>query len=400
MIEQVKKVFRQPPAMTEETHRATAFEIFFDLVFAFAITRVISFMTHSLTALTLAQGLLLLVLLWWSWTAYSWLGNQARADRGLIQAGMLVAMAALFVAALVMPDAWGRGTGTLNGPLTLALAFTVVRVVYLALYLYAADDRRLRLQLLLDTIPQSLAWIALISGALLGETAQTALWALAFVIDFGGGRITSSFSGWKLRSPSHFAERFGLVLTIALGESLASVGAGAGFSVTSGRALVAASIGFVTAVCLWWLYFVRVASAAGRALAQAPDTRRAEIARDAYTLAHFPLIAGIIYIALGIRETLAHVTGTSSPPGGTSLGWAGVAALYGGVVLYLCGRTLFVRLTVRSTPAAPLITAGATLLLLPATLHIPALAALGLVSALLIGLVGYERLSSRKREQG
>src|SRR3984893_1729092 len=135
------------PAGTAESHRVTSFEIFFDLVFVFAITRVVSFMARSLTALTLARGLILLLLLWWSWTAYVWLGNRVRTDRGLVRAGMLVVMAALFGAALVMPDAWTRHTGTVDAPLILAAAFIVVRLVYFGLHLAAAaNDRRLRVQ--------------------------------------------------------------------------------------------------------------------------------------------------------------------------------------------------------------------------------------------------------------
>lgn len=101
----VETVAWHRPAMTAESHRVTSFEIFFDLVFVFAITRVGSFMARSLTAATLARGLILLLLLWWSWTAYVWPGNRVRTDQGLVRSGMLVVMAALFIAALVMPDA-------------------------------------------------------------------------------------------------------------------------------------------------------------------------------------------------------------------------------------------------------------------------------------------------------
>src|SRR5260370_1016391 len=102
---------------------------------------------------------------------------------------------------LVMPDAWGTSAATMGAPLIPALAFAVVRMAYLALYLYvAADDRRLRVQLLLDAIPQSLGLSTLIGGAMLGGAAQTVLCAAAFAIDFGGARITSNFSGYKLRS--------------------------------------------------------------------------------------------------------------------------------------------------------------------------------------------------------
>jgi low temperature requirement protein LtrA len=384
---------RRGPAVTEESHRATSFEIFFDLVFVFAITRVISFMTHSLTFLTLAQGLILLLLLWWSWSAYAWLGNQTRVDQGLIQVGMLVVMAALFVAGLVMPDAWG-GRKSLDAPPIVAITFAVVRVVYISSYLYAAgDDRRLRIQLLLETIPQSMALVAIIIGAVLGGTALTVLWAGAFVIDFGSGRISSTLiGGFHLRSPAHFAERHGLVLIIALGESLVSVGVGAGPSITSGIVLVAAGIGFVIAVGLYWLYFANVQEITSRALGEASEVRRAQIGRDAYTFAHFPMIAGILYMAVGIEEVVAHVARGGSTVGGAPLDWPALIALFGGAALYLVGRMTFLLFATKSSSQAQLVVAVASLLVIPAARHLPALAALGLVGALLICLVGYEQL--------
>jgi low temperature requirement protein LtrA len=377
--------------MTGESHRVTAFEIFFDLVFVFAITRVVSFMTQSLTALALVRGLILLLLLWWSWTAYVWLGNRVRADRGLVRAGMLVAMASLFVAALVMPDAWSRSAGTLDAPLILALTFTIVRVVYFGLHLSSAvDDRGLRAQLMVDAIPQSLAQIMLIVGAALAGSWQTALWATAFAIDFGGGRIASGLGGWKVRSPGHFAERYRMVLIIVLGESLISAGTGAGNSVTAATVLFAALLGFVAVVCLWSLYFADVAGAAQSALERASGARRAQIARDAYTMVHFLLIAGVIYVALGIREVLSDMSGGGASNGGVHLSWPATTALYGGAAVYLLGRAAFSRLTVGSVPAAQLVVAGALLALIPVARQLPALAALGTVSAALLALVAFE----------
>lgn len=148
---------------------------------------------------------------------------------------MTVAMAAILVAALVIPDGWRQGSETVDAPLTLALAYLVVRALHLGLYLYAAaDDPLWRRQVLRFSIPTTLAWAPLIVGAVLGGWAQTALWTVAFVIDYGGGRIAAGFSQWEIYSPVHFAERHGLVVIIALGESLISVGAGAGSAVNLG----------------------------------------------------------------------------------------------------------------------------------------------------------------------
>ena len=392
-------VFRRGPTATAESHRVTPFEIFFDLVFVFAVTRAISFMTHSLTFLTLTQGLILLLLLWWSWSAYAWVGNQARADQGLIQLGMIVAMAALLIAGLVIPDAWGGDHS--DAPVILAVSLAVVRVIYTGLYLYAAaGDRRLRAQVLLGAIPQSAAWIAFIVGALIGGTAQTVLWAAAVAIDFGGAWVTSRFSGYHLRSPAHFAERHGLVLIIALGESLVAVDEATRFSVEGWLVLAAGALGFAVAVCLYLLYFAQAADIAEEALARAPEARRIKIARDGYTFAHFPMIAGVIYVAVGIEEVLVHITQGGSPTAGERLGWPAVTALYCGAALYLAGRAAFLRLTAGPVPAAQLLAAAVALMLLPAARYLPALAALGLIAVLVAGLVGYEELNPQKHERG
>jgi low temperature requirement protein LtrA len=392
----MRHILRSQPVLTGEGHRTTLFEIFFDLVFVFALTRVISFMGQPPRPLTLLQGLILLLLMWMAWLTFAWLGNQARADVGLIRAGTLVAMGAIFVAALVIPDAWRRGTGTVDAPLTLALAYIVFRALHLALYFYAAaQNRQLRTTLRLFAITTALAWIPLILGAALGGTAQTLLWAAAFAIDWNGGLIASFASGWQLRSPSHFIERHGLVVIIAIGESLASVGAGAGPAVTRAPVLVAGILGFTTAACTWWLYFENGASAAAQVLAREPSgPRRSRIATNTYSAAHFPLIAGIIYTALGIEQVLHHLAHNQPRhAAGAPLEWTSTVALYSGVILYLTGRALFLRLSVGSAPPAQLIAVGVALLLLPVGRILPALASLGLITTFLIALVCYERLS-------
>ena len=363
------------PVPTDEAHRTTNFEIFFDLVFVFALTQVVSFMAESLSALSMAQGLVLLMLLWWSWTAYAWLGNHARADHGVIFAGLVVAMFALFAAALIMPAAFsGRSVAV-------ALAYSVVRLVYLGLFLYtAAGDRPLRNQLLINAIPQMIALIPLFAGAALGGGRQTALWALAFAIDFGGGRFSSNFGGWRVPSAGHFSERHGLMLMIALGESLVSIGSGAGPSLSGGLVLV----GLGTTVCLWLLYFSWAAPRVAAALAAA-GARRARLARDAYTFLHLPMVVGILYLALGTEEVLL------SPH--EPLTWAAATALGGGVALYLAGRAAFVRVAGPAPVAVGATGAVVAVGLLPVARLGPAFVSLILVFALVLTLTVVERRS-------
>ncbi|SCF09237.1 low temperature requirement protein A [Micromonospora saelicesensis] len=391
----MSRALRSRPVLVEEAHRATTFEIFFDLVLVFALTRLIGFMAESLGPLTLYQGLLLLLWFWYAWSCYAWLANQVRADNGPVLAGMLAAMAAIFVAALVIPEAWQRHDGALSPPLTLAIAYIVVRGLHLGLMTYASSDNpQYRRQTLRFAVSTTIAWVPLLVGAVLGGTGQTVLWTVAFLVDYGGGRIATAASFGEVRSGAHFAERHGLVLIIVLGESLLSAGEGAGLAVIAWPVLLAAVFGFVATVCLWWLYFVGVAPAAAQVLTAASprSRRRQQLASDAYTLAHLPLVAGVVYFALGIHLILASLADQPRDPAGEPMGWPAMVVLYGGAALYLVGRLLFLRLTIGGSPGQ-LVAIGVVLLLLPVARILPALVALGLLAAFLTAVVLYQRLT-------
>ncbi|RAO27298.1 hypothetical protein PSN13_06214 [Micromonospora saelicesensis] len=391
----MSRALRSRPVLVEEAHRATTFEIFFDLVLVFALTRLIGFMAESLGPLTLYQGLLLLLWFWYAWSCYAWLANQVRADNGPVLAGMLAAMAAIFVAALVIPEAWQRHDGALSPPLTLAIAYIVVRGLHLGLMTYASSGNpQYRRQTLRFAVSTTIAWVPLLVGAVLGGTAQTVLWTVAFLVDYGGGRIATAASFGEVRSGAHFAERHGLVLIIVLGESLLSAGEGAGLAVIAWPVLLAAVFGFVATVCLWWLYFVGVAPAAAQVLTSASprSRRRQQLASDAYTLAHLPLVAGVVYFALGIHLILASLADQPRHPAGEPMGWPAIVVLYGGAALYLVGRLLFLRLTIGGSPGQ-LVAIGVVLLLLPVARILPALVALGLLAAFLTAVVLYQRLT-------
>ncbi|RAO33862.1 hypothetical protein ONO86_04954 [Micromonospora noduli] len=391
----MSRALRSRPVLVEEAHRATTFEIFFDLVLVFALTRLIGFMAESLGPLTLYQGLLLLLWFWYAWSCYAWLANQVRADNAPVLAGMLAAMAAIFVAAMVIPEAWQRHDGALSPPLTLAIAYIVVRGLHLGLMTYASSGNpQNRRQTLRFAVSTTIAWVPLLVGAVLGGTAQTVLWTVAFLVDYGGGRIATAASFGEVRSGAHFAERHGLVLIIVLGESLLSAGEGAGLAVITWPVLLAAVFGFVATVCLWWLYFVGVAPAAAQVLTSASprSRRRQQLASDAYTLAHLPLVAGVVYFALGIHLILASLADQPRHPAGEPMGWPAMVVLYGGAVLYLVGRLLFLRLTIGGSPGQ-LVAIGVVLLLLPVARILPTLVALGLLAAFLTAVVLYQRLT-------
>jgi low temperature requirement protein LtrA len=249
MVEQHQAQRRVPGGVrpTSEGHRVTTFELFFDLVYVSAATQVTGYMAHEHTAHGVLQGLLLLALLWWTWSAYAWLGNQARADEGLVRAGMAVAMAAIFVVDLTIPEAWHDAPGGLNGPPVLVGAYLMVRAVHLTLYaVAAAGDRELRRQLTITSGPLLASAALLIPGVLLGGWTQTLLFAGALLVDWVGVYLTSRQRNWRLHSPAHWTERHGDFIILAIGESVVAVGVGAAQQPISGPLLSAAILGVAT----------------------------------------------------------------------------------------------------------------------------------------------------------
>jgi low temperature requirement protein LtrA len=375
---------------TREDHTVTPLELFFDLVFVFAITQVTAFMADDIGLRSLLRGLVLLLLLWWAWCSYAWLGNQARADEGLVRAAMLVAMAALFLVALSIPEAWRDLGGGLSAPVVLAVCLAVVRLGHLTVYWFAAaDDVELRRQLKRTAIPVGTAAVLLVTGAVFGGTLQTVLWALALVIDYVG--VYASGTDWRLPAPGHFAERHGLIVIIALGESLIAVGVGVVHLPLTVPIAVAALLGLTVSVALWWEYFDVVAPVAERVLARTPaGPQRARLARDSYTYLHFPMIAGIIYLALGLKKVAEYVGDTEHHALSDPLPPIPLWALFGGVAVYLLGHLGF-RLRNVGSINRPRAVAVGILLLAPLGLQfVPALAALAVLAALLVGLVVFE----------
>jgi low temperature requirement protein LtrA len=370
---------------TGEDHQATTFELFFDLVYVFAATQVTGYMAHEHSGHGVVQGMLLLALLWWTWSAYAWLGNQARADEGVLRAGMAVAMAAIFVVALTIPEAWHDAPGGLDGPLVLVGAYLVVRCVHFALYAVAATgDRGLRHQLAISWGPLLVSAALLVPGALLGGWAQTLLVAGALLVDWGGIYLTSRQGSWRLHSAGHWTERHGNFIILAIGESVVAIGVGAAQQPISAPLLLAAVLGVAVAVGLWWLYFDVASLAAEHQFLEARGQVRARLALEAYTYGHFPIVAGIVLAALGIEGVLAHA-GDSKPLGGFY-----AAPLFGGVALYLAGELLF-KQRMHSTLSLPrLVAIGVLLAVLPAAIVLPPLVGLAGLVLILAALVGFE----------
>jgi low temperature requirement protein LtrA len=346
-------------------------------------------MADDISVRGLLRGLVLMALLWWAWCSYAWLGNQARADEGVVRIGMLVAMAALFLVGLCIPEAWGDLAGGINAPVVLAICLAVVRLGHLTVYSIAAGaDSALRRQLRRTGVPVSVAAVLLVVGAVIGGPVQTALWATALVVDYVGVYVTAT--DWRLPAPGHFAERYGLIVIIALGESMIAVGVGVADLPLTVPIAVMALLGLAVSVALWWAYFDVVAPVAERVLARTPAERRASLARDSYTYLHFPMMVGIIYLALGLKKVAEYVGDTehhalSDPLSPTSL-WA----LFGGVAVYLLGHLGFRWRNIGSLNR-PRAVAVAVLLLAPlALLSVPALVALAVLAGVLVVLIAFE----------
>lgn len=377
---------------TDEAHRVTTLELFFDLVFVFAITQVTAFVAADLTADGVVKGSLLLVLLWFAWASFSWLGNQAKADEGVLRLGLVAAMAGLFVVALAIPESYGDAGEGVSAPLLLALALTFVRLSHLVVYAVAADgDRALLRQLGVTAVPVALACSLLVAGALVGGGGQVLLWFAAAAVDMAAYRIGDA-ADWRLSAPAHFAERHGLIVIIAIGESIVAIGVGVGGLPLTGAVVLAAVLGLAVSVALWWTYFDVVALVAERVLTSKEGQERNSLARDSYSYLHLPMVAAIIFMAVGMKKVVSYVADTeghdlSDPLTGIPLG-----LLYGGASVYLLAHIAFRLRNVRTLNKARLVVAvGLVPLSLLAT-RLPALASLGLLAVVLLGLVAFESL--------
>jgi low temperature requirement protein LtrA len=362
-------------------HQVTPLELFFDLVFVFAITQVTSLLAHDPTWGGVLRGMLVLVALWWAWTAYAWLTSTLDVDEGGVRLAMLASMGAMLFAALAVPGAFTHDA------VLFGVCYLLVRVLHVVLYAIVGRDDPDLLGAVLRLAPTAILGASLIvlAGYVHGDD-RIAVWIVALAIDYLGPAIIGPGRGWRI-APEHFAERHGLIVLIALGESVIAIGVGAGFELVT-RVIVAAAFGIVVIAALWWLYFDVAAILARTQLTQASGVAQANLAREGYSYLHLPLVAGIVLFAFGLKTTLGHVS--------DELGTVPAVGLCGGAALYLLGQIAFLLRMTRRLWRRRTIGAVALLALIPAALVIPALAALGLVSAVCASVVAYETI--RRRE--
>ena len=364
-------------AVLRDGERVTSLELFFDLVFVLALTQCTALMARTPTWEGLLKALLVLAVLWWSWTGYAWLTSVVDPEEGAVRLAMFAAMAAFLVAALCVPRTFGADA------LLFACAYAAVRSAHIALFLLASrNDAALRRSVVGLAASTAVGVGLLFAAALAAGATRLGIWGIAVVLDVGAPFLFGA-DGWKL-VPGHFAERHGAIIIIALGESIVAIGAGTTAGVGAG-VVAAAVLGIVVAGAMWWLYFDVVAIVAARRLSKASAGReRNNIARDSYSYLHFPMVAGIALIALGLKKTLTHVD--------DPLGLVPAAAMLGGGAIYLLAHVAFRLRNIHTLNRQRLFCAAvlAALLLVEVELKPAALVTLAALAALLVALIGYE----------
>lgn len=368
----------------------TQLELFFDLVLVFAFTQVTDLAAHETTAVNMLRAFLVLAVMWWVWIAYAWLGNIVKADEGIARIALFGAMGAALIVALAIPEAFHDQPGGWYGPLVFALGYLAIRLIHLWVFWCAsAQDRQLRGQVTRWAAGSiTLGTALLIVAAVNHGTVQIWLWIAAIV----GDMVWTLFSGndWRIKSAGHFAERHGLIIIVALGESVVSIGVGVAGLPISWPIAVGSLLGLAVAGLLWWAYFDVAATVVEHELARASGARQIQIARNCYTYWHFPMIVGIIALSLGLKKVLNYVGGAAGHSLRDELHGIPLFALYGGVIVYLIALVGFRHYATGIVLWPRLVSAVVLAALTPLASVLPAVAALGLLCAVLGVLITWE----------
>jgi low temperature requirement protein LtrA len=326
------------PAATDHAtaNRATPLELFFDLVYVFAFTQVTHLMADGRSIQSVLGGLAVLGVLWWSWASHAWLANQQIADRGAVRVGILSAIAIVLVLSIAIPEVYPETGASIFGAMLFAIGFVVLSLVYTVVNLVVArSDAALGRQVLrtmgITIVPVA---VALVAGAVIGGIVQLALW-LAAVAVYGLTVYTTSRGGrWQLPSPAHYAERHGLVVILALGESIISIGLAASHSPLTPIVVVTSLAAVAVALGMWWVYFGRTSAAAEADIQALPETRRIAVATIG-TYLHFGIVAGILLASLGMGGILEHLGGEDAL---NSFSWLTFGA---GLVLFMVATATY-----------------------------------------------------------
>jgi low temperature requirement protein LtrA len=359
----------------ETEHPVAPLELFFDLVFVFGFTEVTTLLTDDPTWTGLGHALLIMVALWWAWASYAWLTNTIDPSQGLVLGAVLVAIGAMFIAALAVPGAFG------DDGVVFGVAFLIVCGMHASLYALAARGAPDLYGALVRVVPWALggATLILVAG-FFGAPLREVLWVAALAVGFVGPGF-AGLGGWRVQ-PAHFVERHGLIVIIAIGEALVAIGLGAEVTTLDTGVIVAAVLGLLVAASFWLAYFDFFVTRGLQILSGRSGEDRIALARDVYTYFHLPMVVGIVLFAFAMKSTLAHL--------GDELGTIEALGLCGGPALYLFAY-VGLRYRVNRTVGRGRVSAAlACTLLIPVATVVPALAALTLVAAVWVGLHTYE----------
>ena len=363
---------------------ATFVELFFDLVFVFGITQIVGLLHHDLSWVGVGHAVLVFWLVWWAWTQFTWALNSADTTHPFVEFGTLVATAVAFFMAVAIP-------GSFEGQAVwFATAYVVVRTLGLWIYARVASANPGQAAAVRLFSAASIAGLlAVLAGALVGGAMQIWLWSLAIALDVVAAVIGGSAHDWNIHA-EHFAERHGLIVIIALGESLIVAAAGLAGVEFTGNVIAVAFLGVLISCALWWTYFPVAKPELEEALASAAPAVHGSLARDVFSLAHFPMLCGVIAYAVALEEAIAHP--------GDPLPASGLFALALGLVLFVGGTAFAMWRATCGTPVARIAIIVATAAALVLVSGQPAYVALAVALAG-VALVAFldERRADRMR---
>ncbi|GAA2715509.1 low temperature requirement protein A [Micromonospora olivasterospora] len=400
-----------------EGTRAATEELFFDLVFVFAFVQLGALIVSDYTPQGVLRGMLVLALLWWSWGAFAWLSNNLQASFGVMRFGLFVVTGITFVMALSTLVVFTDRPGGLYGPLLFPACYFLVRSLHLALYAYAVSAQRLARHVLVPAVPMVASTALLLCAALVPHrlltdqrqvyTTVTLLWLLAVLVDYVG---SFTLPVWEIGifSARHWCERYGLILIVAVGENIISIGTSSSDVSISWRLVLAVLLAMTVTGAVLWAYFDVVALIGEQVLERADPKTRFALARDAYSYLHLPMVAGILLPALGIRELVKNVGRIEGRHPGEPLSAIGLFGLYGGIALFLLANVAYqlriahtIRTIIWTRVTAVLVLAA----LVPVAWRMSATGALGLLAAVSFILIVVEIIVAdgqrrRLRESG
>jgi low temperature requirement protein LtrA len=360
--------------------RTAPIELLWDLVFAFAVTRVTTLLVDDLTWRGFGHAVLVLALVWWAWSAFVWASNAHDPSAPGLRAVLLLATALIFVTGLALPRAFAS-EGTL-----FAATYAGVRLLHLALYVDAARRGQASLAAIAGfAVTVVLGMALLLAGSFAGEAVRIPLWIAAAAIDYAGPAWLTRKRLRQLQqvAVAHFAERYSLFVIICLGESIVGIGLGASHPPLTAAAVAAVSLALVVTIGLWWTYFDRFAEEAEQRLRAHHDPVIA--AADAYSYLHLIVVVGIIIFAVGAREATAHPS--------VDLSSAARLALCAGAAIYLVGHAGFILRMADWVQYRELIAAALSMVVYAAAGGIDAWATVGVLALVLVLLVAVEALT-------